>query len=364
MYQWTKNQLTDATLPEKRWGPTGLLFFLLVTGMLLVAGQVLLADTLDTTIECQVPLAVTCTLTNPQGIANVKVQVQTSLGPVFVVDQNFDCLAEVTVGWDPIVPNAEFFVTDCDSGTPPGMVPTGAFFAGLMHYPLSPAQLNLSEDGILVARGMGNSGDGGVFIDVGRARAWEALMRFQAANNATLRLTAFGEQNGHNQAAATLSLMETAAGMSFAARFGSPTYNIQIYEADELVFQAADVPSGTQAITVPEWICDAFDEILLCGPSDLVFRVLPQTEECEWEIVLATSFDIETGEGLVIGNRIVMTEVHPPHEHLEESGPMVFTAMSVKTAQIPAFEIYTEDTVQDDSLRHIYLPIVLNSSGD
>ena len=67
------------------------------------------------TIDCEIPLAVECVVSHPDGIANVTVTVD--FGPDFglidVVDKNFNCQTSVMVSWDPIVPNADFDVTPC-----------------------------------------------------------------------------------------------------------------------------------------------------------------------------------------------------------------------------------------------------------
>ncbi len=66
------------------------------------------------TIDCEIPLAVECDISHPDGIANVTVTVDFGdLGLIDVVDKDFDCEEEVTVSWDPIVPNASFEVTPC-----------------------------------------------------------------------------------------------------------------------------------------------------------------------------------------------------------------------------------------------------------
>jgi hypothetical protein len=72
------------------------------------------ASAAGTTIDCEAPSHIECTISNPDGIAHVTVTMMTGLGPIAVVDKSYNCLSEVTVSWDPIVPNAYFDVETCD----------------------------------------------------------------------------------------------------------------------------------------------------------------------------------------------------------------------------------------------------------
>jgi hypothetical protein len=58
---------------------------------------------------------VVCEISHPNGIAHVTVTVDFGgdIGEVDVVDEAFNCEKTVSVGWDPIVPNATFSVEPC-----------------------------------------------------------------------------------------------------------------------------------------------------------------------------------------------------------------------------------------------------------
>lgn len=85
----------------------------------LYTGAVVLAHA-EPTIHCEIPLAVVCNVQDDQGIKNIVVQVDTNLGPINVADQDYNrCVTEATVQWDPIVPNYEIVVTNCDPELPP-----------------------------------------------------------------------------------------------------------------------------------------------------------------------------------------------------------------------------------------------------
>jgi hypothetical protein len=73
------------------------------------------AEAAGETIDCEIPLAVVCEISHPNGIARVTVTVDfgPEIGKIDVVDEVFRCEKTVTVSWDPIVPNAEFNVVPC-----------------------------------------------------------------------------------------------------------------------------------------------------------------------------------------------------------------------------------------------------------
>ncbi|GAB4526280.1 MAG: hypothetical protein Tsb0020_44120 [Haliangiales bacterium] len=76
-------------------------------------------------IDCSVPLNVECTVTEPQGIQSITVQLQTGFGPVNVVEETYNCVTSATVSWDPIVPGGDIMVTTCGGILPPQ--PAGAY---------------------------------------------------------------------------------------------------------------------------------------------------------------------------------------------------------------------------------------------
>lgn len=118
----------------------------------------------EPTIDCTIPLQVVCDVQDPQGIARITVTVPTGMGPVDVVDQQFTCVSNATVSWDPIVPGYEIFVDTCVSepGSTAGVsgfsvMDQGGEFASAL--PLDPEKRDVTPiklpSGALVVRGRG-----------------------------------------------------------------------------------------------------------------------------------------------------------------------------------------------------------------
>ena len=96
-----------------------------IAALFLVAGAALLggffggnatdAGAAGTTINCNIPNNVVCTVSNPAGVKSVKVTVDFgNLGNIAVVDETYPaCPKSVDVHWDPIVPNYDFTVEAC-----------------------------------------------------------------------------------------------------------------------------------------------------------------------------------------------------------------------------------------------------------
>ena len=93
------------------------------------------------TIDCEVPLNVQCTVSDPRGIERVIVRIPTAQGPGNIVDETFDCQAEVTVSWDPIVPNSEITATPCNNDLTLSDVLSGP--------PQQASTFHLNDDGAL-----------------------------------------------------------------------------------------------------------------------------------------------------------------------------------------------------------------------
>lgn len=74
------------------------------------------AQALD--FDCEIPNNVVCTVSDPDGFTEVRVNVDfDELGSIDVVKQNFPtCQTETTVSWDPIVPNFQILATPCKVG--------------------------------------------------------------------------------------------------------------------------------------------------------------------------------------------------------------------------------------------------------
>jgi hypothetical protein len=92
---------------------------ILVIGLAAIAAAMSIgghkAQAAGATIECTIPLAVECDVYHPDGVANVTVTVDfgPELGLIDVVDEDFNCQRNVSVSWDPIVPNGDIKVTPC-----------------------------------------------------------------------------------------------------------------------------------------------------------------------------------------------------------------------------------------------------------
>lgn len=83
--------------------------------LLLAAGAFVKPAAAAPTIDCQIPLDVVCTVSDPAGISRVKVTIPTGFGPVVVVDKTLPvCRSSTTVSWDPIVPGFDIDVTNCE----------------------------------------------------------------------------------------------------------------------------------------------------------------------------------------------------------------------------------------------------------
>jgi len=98
---------------ENKFSVTVLLFVgLIFTSFFLVKN----ANALD--VNCQIPNAIICEVTDPDGFMAVRVDVDFGeLGVVAVTNHTFPkCVTSATVSWDPIVPNFQVFTTECSSG--------------------------------------------------------------------------------------------------------------------------------------------------------------------------------------------------------------------------------------------------------
>ena len=68
----------------------------------------------DTGVSCTIPLMAVCEVSDPDGLARITVELDTTLGVVTVVDELFDgCPTTGEVSWDPIVPHGEITVYTC-----------------------------------------------------------------------------------------------------------------------------------------------------------------------------------------------------------------------------------------------------------
>ncbi|MEJ2210313.1 MAG: trypsin-like serine protease [Anaerolineae bacterium] len=272
------------------------LCLVLAAGMIFVVGTAVAAPD-NTSIDCTVPNDVVCDVADPDGVQPVQVTIQTAQGPVIAVDETYACQAEVTVSWDPIVPNAQFSVQDC---TDPGpIVLTPAYFAGL-----------------------------------------------------ALKADVFAP--GDAAPASTLSLVNGAAGTSLMPYLGAATYRLEIYDGDQMVYSAPSVPNGTSQVTIPEAWCDLFPEIFLCEPR-LTFGVDPSTYECLWDIDFSGPMTFTSPGGDVQGDRIVFVE----NAAAPVPSAMTFDEIQLRGSGVSLISVLDEEIRAPLLPFRNYLPLVL-----
>ncbi|NOY84630.1 MAG: hypothetical protein GXO96_07390 [Nitrospirae bacterium] len=90
----------------------------LLLASLLIALVILPKDVRAMEVECEIPLGITCEVSDPSGFMSVRVNVDFGdLGQIDVVNLAFPtCRTSATVSWDPIVPNFQIFTTTCTGG--------------------------------------------------------------------------------------------------------------------------------------------------------------------------------------------------------------------------------------------------------
>lgn len=158
------------------------------------AGNAVPAANDNLTIDCSIPASVICEIADPDGIDHVEVQLETALGTVSVVDQDYACQSEVTVSWDPIVPNGNILVEECE-GT---QATHAVLFDGLIHTSQGSAGLALTGAALRVGP-LGTSSADGVRIDVSDLDFWEATLADLDGNVDRLHLRATGKEDGGAQ---------------------------------------------------------------------------------------------------------------------------------------------------------------------
>lgn len=140
------------TRPKRKMAPIlgALLLLILATASVTYSGPG------DTTIECSVPLSVVCDVGDPDGLARIVVTMDTAQGPVQVVQEAYSsCPQMETVFWDPIVPNFEITVEECNANTD-GVA--GILHGNLLLYPEGDATLDLDASDIHVNVSQGLEG--------------------------------------------------------------------------------------------------------------------------------------------------------------------------------------------------------------
>lgn len=92
---------------------TGLFCSLILAATSLFSHQAYALD-----VECEIPLAVVCHVSDPKGFTSVTVNVDFGhLGMIDVVSNSFpNCRTEAIVSWDPITPNFQITTTPCSGG--------------------------------------------------------------------------------------------------------------------------------------------------------------------------------------------------------------------------------------------------------
>lgn len=344
----TRKSLDPRHMNGSRW--LGILLTAVLLLVLLFSAQALLADSNDTDINCTIPLNVVCDISDPDGISRVRVRLDTALGEIDVVDENYSCDTDVTVSWDPIVPGAEFIVDECGGGTNGG----GLLFGGLVHQPLGNTVLILSPTE-MTARGFDNTAEDGMDIDLGSASRWQTRLRVAGEEDNMDMETAVFVPNQRSPMS-TLHMKDSATGMQLFPEFEATTYRVAIYDEDNnIVFETSSVPNGTHAIWVPEWFCDAFSFILFCDYTT-TFHANPE-DECQWILDLPQPFSFSTSQGTVKGMRVIFTENEDSgHSHEDPEG---FIRAEIRGSGITTISVMDEIIAPFSSDHLLFLPAVM-----
>jgi V8-like Glu-specific endopeptidase len=335
------------------------LYLLLALCFVMLAGMMFLVETAvagpdDTTIDCTVPNDVSCDVADPDGVQHVQVTLQTAQGPLTAVDETFSCQPEVTVSWDPIVPNAEFLVEECSSPDPVVLGP--AYFAGLVHWSLGTSNLNVSPLALQV-RGFDTAGDSGVAIELGEASQWEALLQPVAGPGVALKADVFAA--GTPAPVSTLSLVDGLTGTALAPSFDAATYRLEIYDGDQVVYSAASVPNGTSHVTIPEAWCDLFPDIFLCQPR-LTFGLDPGTYEGLWRVDFGGHMTVTYPTGTAEGDGILFVA----NASAPILKPMAFDEVRLRGTNLSLLSLVDEAIRGPLAPVQLYLPLVLRGSVD
>lgn len=210
-------------------------------------------------------------------------------------------------------------------------------FANLRHSARGDAMLWV-EDRVLEITGFGTSGRDGVAIALGRAKAWEAQLRFDAEPDAVLTFTALQDTERGPVPASSLILRNIDGAWGLSPSFGSASYDAALFAGDTLVRRDGGLPNGAQAVG---WLEELF--CLLEGGAFCQLTIeFHQNADgaCVWELTLAEPVVLETRGSVTKGDRIVFNENHEAHGHRHEA--MVFPEMRVDAARVASIEVLDE----------------------
>lgn len=213
--------------------------------------------------------------------------------------------------------------------------PDGLVFAGLEHKDLGGADVDLE----LVVDGIGTSGQDGLATNVEPAREWEVdigLVGFEPG--ATITYSALTDRP-----VSTMVWKEEDGAVEISASFErSPTYSLEISNGGTTVLRRSALPNAVSALRVipgipePIDICELVPQF--CEPI-IIFRLTLNPGECQWEINLGEPVELDAGEGVVLGDRILLTEEHES-EHAHDA--MVFTEMRIQAGGLSSIRIRDE----------------------
>ncbi|MCH7663293.1 MAG: hypothetical protein IH859_05410 [Chloroflexi bacterium] len=220
---------------------------------------------------------------------------------------------------------------------------------GLKHTPLGAATLK-TVNGSLVVSNIGSSGEDGVSIDVGAAIFWEADMLIGFSIDAATTLTAVGGPEGDPSLPVSSMVMaireeEIEHFLEISATFESPTYRMEIFLGDELVFRSDNIQSGGVALSLPPLpdFPDPFDPCRFWPPDCWyrpTFTILAATGECVWGVTSPSPVEWTTIDGSVfLGDSFRLIENVEPAQSDEN---MRFTEIRVEAANISQITILDE----------------------
>jgi V8-like Glu-specific endopeptidase len=132
--------------------------------------------------------------------------------------------------------------------------------------------------------------------------------------------------------------------------FPAATYEVLLYDGDDLLYQQGGIPSGGQHIWVPEWFCAAFAEILDCAPR-LTFGATSASGLNYWEVNYPAPIDVATPADRFVADRLLFREEGG-------SGPKNLTRVELTGRNLPYLALLGEDIRAPLPPNSIALPII------
>jgi|GEM_PF-1145452 len=293
-----------------------LLFALiLLTGALLLIGGAANSLAANPTVDCTPgPDEIVCKIADSAGISAVRVTEPTSQGTNLAVDNAYStCPAEVTVSWQPLVPNYELLISDC-----PGTREEIFTFNGLAHRPLGEATASLGRVS-LVAGGFDREGDDGLQAEAGTASLWSALLLPEPA---TVGESAF------EAAVFPLGTLKPSAEIQFShymtdviVYLPDNSHDVMVYNGDMMAYGARDIPDGSSHVSLVEPFCHEALTLLECAPR-LTYGLDPAAKGFYWEVSLPRPISVTVPTGEVAADRLRFatgaSSRYPLHFHTVE----------------------------------------------